>query len=249
VSRPTHRHGVRGTTLQKASNWAGYAQVSTTPGTFTQVTDTFVVPTIGASAPGVQYAADWVGIGGYNDATLVQTGIQAFVRTRHHHTTVVYDAWTEHLPQAEKQLTLTISAGDTVTATVQETSAGTWLMEVADATTGKTAGVTVSYSSTGASAEVIHERPCIRAPCNTARDLAQLAQTQNVTFGPGSYSVAPPGQAPVEQPLLAATQSLVDIVMTNNNGGQDIATPSAPSSAQDGFTVADGAATPPAPTV
>jgi hypothetical protein len=228
-----------------STNWSGYAETSTSSGTFTQVTDTFVVPTVIPPEHGTQYVADWVGIGGYGDSTLVQTGIQAVVRTRRHQTALAYDAWTEVLPKPEKPLPLTISAGDTVTATVQETSAGNWRMEVDDLTTGASQGMTVPYDSSGASAEVINERPSVRGA------LSHLAHTPNITFGPGFYSTASPGAVPVEEPLLdpGANQTLFDIPMTDDSQSKVIATPSTPSSANDGFTVADGATPPSPPTV
>jgi Peptidase A4 family len=249
ASSPRRSRTVRGVEDLQSSNWSGYAEVSSKRDTFTQVTDTFVVPTVDTDITGTQYVADWVGIGGYDDATLVQTGIQAMVRTHRHQTTVTYDAWTEHLPEAEKPLELTISAGDTVTATVTETATNTWLMEVDDVTTGQSAGLSVPYKSSGESAEVINERPCIRAPC-AARDLANLAQTPDITFGPGFYSVTAVGQDPVQTPLLDApappsTISLFAITMTNDDG-DPIATPSAPDASGEAFAVADGSL-PPSP--
>jgi hypothetical protein len=234
-----------------STNWAGYAQVATTPGTFTGVTDTFVVPTVSPEA-GTQYVADWVGIGGFVENTLVQDGIQVVQKGKH---SVTYDAWTEILPAAEKPLALTIEAGNTVTATVQETAVDTWLMQVTDVTTGLSAQRSVTYVSSGESAEAILERPCIKAPCGKPRNLAHLAQTSDVTFAPGSYSLTPPGETPVEQPLLSEPLENTDgltlsmINMFDNRGVQIIASPSAPSAAADGFTVADGSNEPPPPTI
>jgi hypothetical protein len=253
---PPHLRAIRGVSNDASTNWSGYAQVATAPGTFTGVSDTFVVPTVATDIPGRQFVADWVGIGGYDESTLVQTGIQAEVLTRKGHRVVVYDAWTEHLPQAEKTIKyLPIYAGNTVTATVQETAPNKWSMEVVDVTTGDSGGLTnVSYDSSGESAEAINERPCLRAPC-ASRDLAHLAQTPDITFAPGFFSVTPVGQTPVEQPLLAPANdpntviSLVDIVMTNNTDSADIATPSGPDTADDGFDVADGANPPAPPTI
>jgi plastocyanin len=247
---------IRGITNTSSDNWSGYAQVSSTEGTFTQVTDTFVVPTVDTDVRGTQFVADWVGIGGYDDPTLVQTGIQAKVKTQGHRSTVIYDAWTEHLPQVEKPLALTISAGNTVTATVEETSHNVWSMEVTDHTTGQSAGVSVPYDSSGLSAEAISERPCLWNPC-APLDLAHLAQTSNITFDPGFVSVTPAGNPPVEQPLLSpaitssptTTIMVSDIAMTNNSGSKYIATPSSPDPSDEGFTVTDGAKVPPAPTV
>jgi hypothetical protein len=252
---PPHLRTIRGVSNDASTNWSGYAQVATVQGTFTGVSDTFVVPTVATDIPGRQFVADWVGIGGYDEPTLVQTGIQAVVLTRNGRRVVMYDAWTEHLPQAERTIkNLPISAGDKVTATVQETALNTWSMEVVDDTTGGQASKTISYNSSGESAEAINERPCLRSPC-ASRDLAHLAQTPDITFAPGFFSVTPVGQTPVEQPLLAPANdpntviSLVDIVMTNNSDSAAIATPSGPDTADDGFDVADGSEQPLPPTV
>jgi len=234
-----------------STNWSGYAQTSG-PHTFTGVTDTFVVPTVSAVSAGRQFAADWVGIGGFSDPTLVQAGFQTVVKKKDKKSTVTYGAWTEILPQAEDPLSLTISAGDVVTVTVQETAKNMWTMTVDDTTTGLSGVRTVPYRSKGLSVEAIHERPCIKAPCNAAGDLADLAQTSDVTFDPGSFSEAPPGAAPENEALLTTDlpdTTLWDVVMTANDGNTVIATPSDPNAAADGFTVADGASPPSAPTV
>ncbi len=249
-------HAARGLIVSQSTNWSGYVQATTTRHTFTDVTDTVVVPTVVSSTSGTQYAADWVGVGGFDqhprDVTLVQTGIQTMVTTSKGHRKVSYDAWTEVLPQAEKPLSLTLSVGDTVTATVQETAKNRWVMTVDDVTTGQSAGRTVTYRSKGLSAEAIHERPCVAAPCNTVNDLAELAQTSDVVFDPGSFSETPPGTPPVDEPLLTTTvpgATLTAVQMLGNDGTTPIATPSGPDTAGDGFTVADGAAQPPPPSV
>lgn len=173
-------------------NWSGYAQVASRRHTFTGVTDTVVVPTVTSSVAGTQVAADWVGIGGYNDGTLVQAGIQTTSSTVDNETIISYDAWTEILPQAEKPLALTVAAGDTVTITVQEVSANTWLMQIRDGS--QVGSRTVKYRSRGLSAEAIHERPCVASPCSYVDHLASLAQTSDITFGPGSVSETAPGR-------------------------------------------------------
>lgn len=238
-----------------STNWSGYAQVASAAHTFTQVTDTFTVPTVDTSVLGKrQFVADWVGVGGFDDDTLVQTGIQS----ANVDGTAQYEAWTEILPAAEDPLpALTISPGDVVTATVQETADNTWSMEVDDVTTGQSAGRTVKYKSSGLSVEAVHERPCVKEPCTEVANLARLAETSDVTFAPGSFSESPPGQPPVEEPMLALTTgvtsldtvTLWEITMVSSfSDGTTLATPSSPSAEDDGFTVADGpiASDPPA---
>ncbi|MGH9016751.1 MAG: G1 family glutamic endopeptidase [Acidimicrobiales bacterium] len=241
--------GSRATGLCQACsyNWSGYAQVASRRHTFTEVTDSFVVPTVTASAAGEQMAADWVGIGGWSDGTLVQAGIETDAVTVDGQTSVTYGAWTEVLPQAERPMTMTVEAGDTVTVTIAEVSRNEWRMEVQD---GAQIGQrTVRSQARGLSAEAIHERPCIAAHCGDPQSLATLAQTSDVTFGPGSVSETAPGLVPETLPLLGtvpgATLHLVSMV--GDDGVTALAVPSAPDAAGVAFTVADGAVAPPAP--
>jgi hypothetical protein len=249
---PTPDAPVASSSCQGCSlNWAGYAQVASKRHTFTEVVDTFVVPTATTANAGTQFAADWIGIGGYKDPTLAQAGIQTVVTTAGHETTVAYQAWTEILPHAEDPLPLTVSAGDTVTVTVQETASDMWLMNVDDITTNMTSGRTLAYHDKGLSAEAIVERPCVQNPCRNPNHLASLAQTTNLTFGPGFFSRSQPGGPAVTVPLLSSVKgaTLHSISMTSNNGTTVIATPSAPDVTGVAFTVADGNAAPPAPTI
>lgn len=230
---------VSGATKSYAYNWSGYAQSVTKRGTFTAVRDYWTVPTVNTTVSGDRYSADWVGIGGYSDNTLVQTGTEADSIGGK----AKYDAWTEILPAPEVVITgLVIKPGDKMEGLVKETTAGTWKITVFDRTTGKSGGRTVNYRSSGLSAEAIHERPDIGGR------LATLARTSNVTFDPGSFSTAAPGTL-VWQPLLkAASHATVnEIFMVNNAGTAIIASPSAGDTDSDGFTVADGSTSPSPP--
>ncbi len=252
--RPGHGriHAAPGVNSTSSSNWSGYVQAATESHTFTEVSDTMVVPTVVASANGVQYAIStgWASVATRTvprDSTLVQDGIQTIATTSKGKTTVTYSAWTEILPQPEKALDFSVNAGDVVTATVREVARNKWKMTVDDTTTGQSATRTVKYRSKGLSAEAIHERPCIKGNCQSESDLATLADTTNVPFGPGSYSQSGPGATPVTEPLLgtAAGATLNEILMVGNDDAT-IATPSDPSTAQDAFAVAYGD-TPPTP--
>lgn len=246
--------------LTSSYNWSGYVQESVAGRIFTEVNDTFVIPTVETGAttpPGTQEAADWVGIGGFDlaspstDSTLVQAGIESNVTTTTGQSTVTYDAWTETLPQTESALRLRVSAGDTVTVTVQEIAKNRWRMTVDDVTTGRSRSRTKKYHSSGLSAEAIHERPCLgaEASCQDGADLSSLAPTADVTFDPGSFSEALPGMPPVNQPLLNSVPeaALFQVAMVGDDDTTVIATPSGANTASDGFAVADGGAPPPAP--
>jgi hypothetical protein len=87
---------------------------------------------------------------------------------------------------------------------------------------------------------------CAADPSN----YAQLAETSNVTFDPGYFSETAPGVPPVEEPLLGTVPqaALLDLTMVDGTAENNpIATVSAPNTANDGFTVADGTSTPPPP--
>lgn len=237
-------------------NWSGYVQTSLAGlHLFTGVTDTVVVPTVTAGSTGTTYATDWVGIGGFfldvgnkESSNLIQTGIQMAATTTNGQNTVTYDAWTETLPHAERALKLSVAAGDTVTLTVQETDKNRWVAEVTDVTTGRSASRSLHYRSTGLSAEAIHERPCfdIKQQCNDVSGLAELAQTSDVTFDPGSFNEASPGTPPVNQPLLTPVPEaqMFRVIMQANDKTTSIATPSVPDTGGDGFVVTDGSSPP-----
>jgi hypothetical protein len=228
---------VRGTTKVDTYNWSGYAQSTSTKGTFTAVKDYWTVPTVNTKPSGDQYSSDWVGIGGFSDKTLVQDGTEA----DNIGGTAKYDAWTEILPASEVVIPgLTIKPGNKMEGLVEETKAGTWEMTVSDLTTGKSGGRTVKYSSSGKSVEAIHERP------EVGGSLATLATTNNVTFNPGSLSTAAPGTQ-TWKPLLkvASGATLNEIFMVNNADTAVIASPSAPSANGEAFAVADGSKSPP----
>ena len=240
---PARERAIGGVEKLGSFNWSGYAQ-GAAAGTFFAVSDTWIVPTVNTSVPGTQYSFDWVGIGGLSDGTLVQAGTEADNLGG----TAFYRAWTEILPEPENPLTLVVHPGDKITTTVRETKPGKWTMTVADKTTKAKAKRTALYAgSSHASVESIHERPCIIAPCNAVSDLAELAQTTNVTFDPGKYSAASGVNAktPLLSPATGAT--LYQMFMVNNAESAIIASPSLSDTDSDGFTVADGSVEPAPP--
>jgi hypothetical protein len=226
-------------TQVESSNWSGYAQSTSTKGKFKAVKDFWKVPKVNTSVSGNQFSADWVGIGGFSDQTLVQDGTEADHVNGH----AQYDAWTEIIPAPEVVLkNFTIHPGDRMEGLVQETKSGTWLMKVFDLTTHKSASRTVKYKSGGTSVEAIHERPEVNG------SLASLAKTNRITIDPGSYSSAAPGKPSWKHLLAAASGAKVNqIFMVNNGGTAIIASPSRPDADHDGFTMADGSKSPPAP--
>jgi hypothetical protein len=235
-------HG--GGSWSTVTNWAGYAQENgSSP--YTQVTDTFVVPTVDTAVAGTQIVSDWVGIGGLDgNDRLIQAGIQ-MVNLKGK---AYYTAWTEQYPRPERALSLALAPGDSVTVTVQHRKPSWWLFRIQDGTKIAQRVITVKQGLTqGESVEAIEERPCVRRPCQAPNDFAHLAQTTNVTFDPGSFSTTPWPETPVQQPLLSSGDTGPNrFVMTDGNGNT-LAVPSPVNVSANGFTVADGTSAPPPP--
>jgi len=244
------------TAMLYSYNWAGYAQSAKKRHTFTSVEDTWTVPAVSTAPPGDQHSADWVGVGGFNrgDRHLIQAGTEQ----DNIGGTAEYSAWTEILPAASVPLAMAISPGNSITALVEETSRGVWEMQVTDNTTHVTEGrYGVPYHASGKSVEAILEVPVI---CSPSCAIATLATTSDVTFDPGTYADAlQGGPEPLLSPALASEKTnkkdvtnysygrIYEMSMVNTSDTAAIATPSAPSANNEGFTVADGATAPPAP--
>jgi hypothetical protein len=140
-------------TTEQSRNWAGY---TATGGTFTEVSGTWTVPTVSA---GRASAADatWVGIGGINTRDLIQAGTDATAQSGQ----VSYTAWIETLPQMSQPVPLTVHAGDTVSVTIAQQSSGQWQINIHNTTTGGSYQKSVTYNSSGTSAEWIEESPAV----------------------------------------------------------------------------------------
>lgn len=135
-------------------NWAGY---QATGGTFTGVSGTWTVPSV-PSANSTEADATWVGIGGVASHDLIQAGTQALINGSG---APAYQAWYEILPNTTQQVPLTVSAGDSMSASITETAAGSgeWNVSIRDNTTGQSYQTTLAYNSSQSSAEWIEEMP------------------------------------------------------------------------------------------
>lgn len=135
-------------------NWAGYDITSGAP---TSVTATWVIPAVAASSA-LTYASFWVGLDGDGSATAEQTGTAACAQNGR----ITYYAWYEMYPAGEVPIaSLTVSAGDLMTATVTSNGSGQFTLAIADATTHRSFSVTRQTSpvTTPSSAEIVAEAP------------------------------------------------------------------------------------------
>ncbi len=206
-----------------ASNWSGYAKT----GTYSSATAQWVVQSVTGSRRTSAYSSQWVGIDGFNNSSLIQTGTESDYYSGKAH----YNAWWEILPAAETPIsTIAVRPGDTMTAAIAKGAGTSWTITITDATTGKSFTTTQSYTGPGSSVEWIEEAPSLGGRVAT---LAQYSSP--ATFDNGTANGANPG-------------------LTANDGGVmiqkrvQVSTPSNPDGDTDGFNMAYGSTAPAPPT-
>lgn len=135
------------------SNWGGY--VATGPvGHFTTASATWTVPQATCATKKGLYAP-WVGIDGYGDGTVEQTGMQTSCATG----SPVVSAWYEMYPAAPVYFSNPAALGDTVKASVSY-AAGTFTLVISDTTRGWTHTVHKKLAAAKeTSAEAVIEAP------------------------------------------------------------------------------------------
>ena len=142
------------TTSYTSSNWSGYMA---TTNTYTSVSGSWLATK--AIGNGYTTSADstWIGIGGVTSADLIQVGTQNTISASGQIST---SAFYELLPNYAQVITnVTISQGDSINASLTQTSAGQWTINLSDKTDGESFSVSVSYTSSLSSAEWIEEDP------------------------------------------------------------------------------------------
>jgi hypothetical protein len=198
-------------------NWSGYVASG---GTFTGVRGTWTVPTVSATGSGVD--ATWAGIGGTTTSDLIQAGTQATVDNG----VVQYSAWIETLPQASQTVPLTVNAGDAVTVSITQQSSEVWNITIQDATSGGNYTGTVTYVSSGSSAEWIEEAP------TSGGGVVLLDRFGTVQFTNASA-------VENQQTVTPAAAGATSVTMINSSGVK-LAIPSALGAGGASFSVARG---------
>ncbi|HEX4864053.1 MAG TPA: G1 family glutamic endopeptidase, partial [Acidimicrobiales bacterium] len=203
---------------------------TTSPTPFTAVSGNWNVPSVGAtSSP--SYSAAWVGIDGFNNNSLIQTGTEQDYYNGASH----YAAWWTTSAQnfGEQPINQTVSPGDPITATITRTaSTSTWTITLKD--TGShpwTFTKSLTYTGPGSSAEWILEAPTVGGR------VAPLAHYSLTTFDPGTID----GNS---NPNLVASDG-GELVQGSRT--QVVSIPSGPDNDTDGFNINYGSTAPSAP--
>lgn len=213
-------HGGTSSLGWASSNWSGYA---ITGGPFTAITGKWAVPSVLPSRKGT-YSSNWIGIDGFNNSSLIQTGTESDYYQGSAH----YDAWWEILPASETVIpSIAVHPGDVFTASITE-SGGQWVISITDSTTGQGFSIKQSYSGPLTSAEWIEEAPTVGGR------IAPLAHYSTTNFDPGTANGVNPGLVPADGGTMV-------------QNGATVSTPSNPDRDTDGFAIAYGSVQPAAP--
>lgn len=205
------------TTSDTTTNWAGYVS---TGSTYTSVSGTWTIPDVTASDDSVAADATWIGIGGDSSNDLIQIGTQNMIENGQTTTGSFY----EQLPDTSETIPgVSVNAGDTISASVKETTSGEWTVTINDLTNGESYSNTVAYNSSESSAEWIEEAP------STGESVIPLDQFGSVAFSNGSTTEN--GNS------VSIAGSNAQMLTMDNEAGQALTDTSAITASGDGFTV------------
>ena len=248
-----HGIGRRTRSTWSSSNWSGYAET----GHFTSVSGRWTVPSAAAGAAdagSTWYSSAWIGIDGFDNAHLIQTGTEQ----DYYGGTAHYSAWWEILPKAETVIPgYTVQPGDSMSATITQNSitvaaphrkkskivTDRWTIQIQDVSAGWSFATTQVYRGQGSSAEFIVEAPLVGRTISTIADYA---------FPPASAAAGDFSQAGVATtlgaPLAGAGLNYQNDSGTLLQNGLAVSSPSKPDPASTAFNASYGATEPPAPT-
>jgi hypothetical protein len=221
-SRPMIRAG-SGSSL----NWAGYV-VTGPSGSVADAKGSWVVPSLACTSTST-YAAFWVGIDGYSDSTVEQTGVLAECSGG----SASYSAWYEFYPSPSFTISgFVVKPGDVVSAEVSYS--GAFTVTITDGSQSFSTSKAV-HSAQRSSAEWITEAP------SSGGSILPLADFGTAYFGADYTSVAGTNYATVGAvtgPIGSFPSSAVqEITMVSSSGAAE-AQPSGLSSDGTSFSVA-----------
>lgn len=190
--------------------------------TFAAISASWTVPEATGNGYSTSADATWIGIGGVTTSDLIQVGTDNTVSASGQVTT---SAFYELLPAPAQTIpTVTVAAGDSMSASLTETSAGEWTVTITDETNGQSFTDNVAYDSSNSSAEWIEEDPS-----ETNDRLIPLDNFGTVNFSAGS--------AVANGSNVSITGSDAQKIILVNRAGEDVATPSSVSADGASFSV------------
>jgi hypothetical protein len=214
-----------------SSNWSGYAET----GTYHSISANWTVPTA-AFTRTASYSAAWIGIDGFKNNSLIQTGTEQDYSSG----AARYGAWWTTSANGFLEQTITsgctgigasacgvVKAGDQMSASISG-SGTSWSMTLANTSRGWSFANPVTYNGPGASAEWIMEAPTVGG------HVAPIANYSTFPFDSGTVNGVSPS-------LVAANGG--ELIQ----GGVVTSIPSIPDNIGDGFNSAYGSTQPSPP--
>ena len=203
-------------TVLRVSQWSGYMVASDTQidvqnrsSVVSSVSGSWVVPAVNPSE-NITFSGVWVGIGGYGEETLIQTGTeQEYINGK-----AAYYAWYEILPDYLVRIqNIHVQPGDTMTASISlvNKNTNTWSITIKDVTRDEPFKKTVVYNSSMLSAEWVVERPKVNGTVSTLADFGIVTFTEckatvdGVTGAIGNFSYAQLVMQEEDTPLVSVT--------------------------------------------
>ncbi|MBO7748146.1 hypothetical protein I8J29_28535 [Paenibacillus sp. MWE-103] len=199
----------------RAENWSGYA-ISGNRGAYRRVSGYWAVPRV-KSAKGNRYSSAWIGIDGFDNPFLIQTGTAHGIENGK----ASYYPWWEILPAYETRIPRPVAPGDAMFAQITKLRGGKWRILLRNRTKGWTFKTVQAYAGPASSAEWILEAPTVGFAT------APLANYGRTAFFGSRLN----GKRPCFKRRNRG-------VMAQN--GRIVSTPSLPNKARDGFRVAYG---------
>jgi len=204
----------------QSSNWSGYAVTKTKKNSYSCISGYWIVPIIRPSRLNL-YSAAWIGIDGFSNNGLIQTGTGHDIENGK----PSYYAWWEILPAPETIIPHPVYPGDHMYAKITRLHEKKWCILLVNKTRGWVFKKRTTYTGPGTSAEWIMEAPSINGK------IVSLAKYGKTCF----YRSRVNGK----NPMFQATNR---ITMVQN--GCTVSTPSLPGKTKDNFSVSYGSERP-----
>ena len=182
----------------------------------TAVAGSWRVPSVEPTANDV-YSSVWVGVGGYGEKSLIQTGTaQQSVKG-----VASYYAWYELLPNRAVRIPdFAVIPGDEITASVKlvDKNENSWTVEIRDLTRGLNFSKIFVYRSSRLSAEWVVEAPSVGGNVTTLADFGSV--TFSACFATIANSTGSISSFPGYQLVMHDSQDvrLVDVSALNAAG-------------------------------
>jgi hypothetical protein len=165
---------------QTSTNWSGYGGVA---GTVSGAEGDWTVPAVAPTTGNARFSASWVGVDGFSDQYLIQTGTEQDTGSGVPDTYYPwYEIITPTFAAPETQINSIVEPGDAMYASVEKVSPGHWQIYLSDATRNWYFQQTFSYAGPGSSAEWIEEAPTVNSTQSVPADWGTVDFTHTALY-------------------------------------------------------------------